>query len=689
MLWDTVFLQHSHTNMPNRLIDEQSPYLQQHAHNPVDWYAWGDEPFERAKKEHKPVLVSIGYAACHWCHVMEHESFENPDVAAYMNEHFINIKVDREEHPDVDHLYMDAVQAISGSGGWPLNVFVTPERLPFYGGTYFPPRPAYNRPSWGQLLERMNGIWTEKQDEVSGQAEQMLQYLQQASKIAFSKPEEDWNHETSDKAANHLLAYADKELGGFGRAPKFPGTMSIRYLLEHYHYTGHEPSLKQALLSLDGMINGGIYDQLGGGLARYSTDDKWLAPHFEKMLYDNALFILALCDAYSVTKQERYKWVIEETIAFVERELKEPSGGYYNAIDADSEGVEGKFYTWTWDDWTAALGTDELTTEYFGVKKEGNWEHTNILHIVKDIAAFAEEKGKAVDDVAKHLKSAMDKLWAVRCKRIRPITDDKSLLSWNALMNLALSRAAAALDNDAYRQRAAEHMQWMLHSYRIEGSLYHTWKQGTARITANIDDYAYLVQAMLQLASVTGNNDRIIQANTLLHEAVTNYSDDSGNFFYFTSIQQKDIPVRKTDIYDGATPSANVVMAHNLLLAGVCMENSGFTERALYMLQQMSQAALRHPSSFGYWGLLLQRAAHGFKTIAGVGTDIEAARKQLLYCFNPHVYIVTSKKEISEPPLMAGKQPTGAVLLYVCTLDACLPPVADTESVLRILNQLK
>lgn len=676
--------------MPNSLINEQSPYLQQHAHNPVNWYAWGDEPFEVAKKEQKPVLVSIGYAACHWCHVMERESFENPDVAAYMNEHFINIKVDREEHPDVDHLYMDAVQAISGSGGWPLNVFVTPERLPFYGGTYFPPRPAYSRPSWPQLLQRMHEIWTDKQDEVAGQTEQMLQYLQQASKIAYSKPAEDWNREMSDKTADNLLAYADKELGGFGRAPKFPGTMSIRYLLEHYHYTGHEPSLKQALLSLDGMINGGIYDQLGGGLARYSTDDKWLAPHFEKMLYDNALFLLALCDAYSITKNERYKKVIEQTIAFAERELKEPSGGYYSAIDADSEGVEGKFYTWTWDEWVSALGeNDDLTTEYYGVRKEGNWEHTNILHITKYIAAIAIGKGMDADVITAHIESAKTKLWNVREQRIRPITDDKSLLSWNALMNLALSQAGAVLNNDAFKARAIGHMEWMAGNYRQKAGLFHTWKQGVARITANIDDYAYLIQAMLQLASVTGKNEWIIEANTLINEAIEQYRDEAGNFFYFTSVLQKDIPVRKMDIYDGATPSANAVMAHNLLLAGICMERTDFTEQALFMLQQMSQSTLRHPSSFSYWGLLLQRYAHGFKTLAGIGEGIDKEHQELLYYFNPHVYVITSKKEISELPLLAGKQLSSALSLYICTMDACLPPVPDAASALSLLNQLK
>src|SRR6185312_1175294 len=324
--------------MANRLINEQSPYLLQHAHNPVAWYPWGDEAFERAKAEHKPVIVSIGYAACHWCHVMEHESFEDEDTAAYMNEHFVCIKVDREEHPDVDHLYMDAVQAISGNGGWPLNVFVTPERAPFYGGTYYPPRPAYSRPSWMQLLQRMTQIWTEQPEEAATQAAQMLQHLKQASLKTFTATGPGPDKETPKKIAESLLKQADKEKGGFGNAPKFPGTMAISFLLEHYHFTGNEQALKHALLSLDAMINGGIYDQLYGGFARYSTDREWLAPHFEKMLYDNALLVCTLADAYSITKDIKYKLIIEETLGFAERELMDKTGGYYCAIDADSEG---------------------------------------------------------------------------------------------------------------------------------------------------------------------------------------------------------------------------------------------------------------------------------------------------------------------------------------------------------------
>ena len=491
-------------SMPNRLINEQSPYLLQHAHNPVNWYPWGDEAFNLAKEENKPVLISIGYAACHWCHVMEHESFEDEVIAAYMNEHFVCIKVDREEHPDVDHMYMDAVQAIGGSGGWPLNVFATPERAPFYGGTYYPPRPAYNRPSWMQLLHRMNEIWQQQQDEVKLQSDQIIQHLTQASLTpALSQGEggvtgPELSKELPRKIAESLLKQADMEKGGFGNAPKFPGTMAISFLLEHYHFTGHEPSLKHALRSLDAMIEGGIYDQLGGGFARYATDRNWLAPHFEKMLYDNALLIAALCDAFSITKEPRYKKIIDETIAFSERELKDESGGYYCAIDADSEGEEGKFYTWTWEDWIAAAGPFEsaqdaaIAEEYFGVKREGNWETTNILHIANSITGIAVEKSVTEEYVYELISTVKSRLLAVRQKRIRPITDDKCLLSWNALMNKGLCKAGVVLKQENYLARAAEDMGWMLEKFEQNGQLLHTWKQGTAKIPGKLDDLAFV-----------------------------------------------------------------------------------------------------------------------------------------------------------------------------------------------------
>jgi len=673
--------------MQNRLIDEQSPYLLQHAHNPVNWYPWCDEAFEKAKAENKPVLVSIGYAACHWCHVMERESFENENVAAYMNEYFICIKVDREEHPDVDHLYMDAVQAISGSGGWPLNVFTTPDRIPFYGGTYYPPKPAYNRPSWLELLSRISALWTHQPTEVTAQAQQMVQYLKKASSTISKDKGNKWDMDTCRQMADTLLKQADKEFGGFGNAPKFPGTMAISFLLEHYHFTEYEPALQQALRSLDAMIEGGIYDQLGGGFARYSTDRKWLAPHFEKMLYDNALLIVSFCDAYAITKDGKYKKIVEETIDFIERELKDTSGGYYSALDADSEGVEGKFYTFTWQEWLQALGSnDPIVAAYFGVSEHGNWEEVNILHVAEKIETIAVREGLTKEFVLQRIEEVKKKLLAFRADKIRPMTDDKCLFSWNVLMNIALSKAGVCLQEEKYLQRANEHIDWLLQNCVVNGELMHTWKQGRARIAANLDDYAYLIQALLQLGSATMNTNRIAQANKWAGVVQQYFLHEEGSFFYYTSSQQTDIPVRKLDMYDGATPSANAVMAQNLLLLGMCMERHDWLEQSVFMLHQMVDSSLRYTYSFSYWAILQQRYAKGVKTVVCSGQDAKQKHKELQQYYRPTGYIVTSEKEISEIEIANHKQIPNKTYIFVCTESACLPPFSEVEWALEVIE---
>jgi uncharacterized protein YyaL (SSP411 family) len=671
--------------MSNRLIHEQSPYLLQHAHNPVDWFPWGDEAFEMARQHHKPLLVSIGYAACHWCHVMERESFENTAVAAFMNEHFVCVKVDREEHPDVDHLYMDAVQAMSGSGGWPLNVFVTPDRIPFYGGTYYPPSAAFNRPSWTEVLERLNDIWTNRQDEVVQQSEQMLAYLKNASAVAIQEGHV-WNKEACDKMLNALLAMADTKFGGFGGAPKFLGTMAINFLLEQYHFYGNEAALQQALLSLDSMIRGGLYDQLGGGFARYSTDKYWLAPHFEKMLYDNALLVRSLCNAYQLTGQPLYRKIITETLAFITRELQHESGGFFSALDADSEGVEGKFYTFTWAEWLAVFPDgNPVASAYFGIEKDGNWEHTNILHIAGDITAIATENNLTEEQVITHIEATKKTLYTVREKRIRPHTDDKCLLSWNALMNMALTSAGIALQDNDYLDKATQHMEWMMATFSMENGLQHTWKNGRSRIIAKLDDCAYLIQAMLLLGSATDHNKWIEKAASLMQFSITHFSDEKDLFFFFTSDEQTDIPVRKIDIYDGATPSANAVMAHNLLLLGLVMENSVWRGRGEHMLQAISATAVRYPYSFGYWATLLQQFLTGFKTVVITGDPVGKYSADLKTYFLPGIFTIADQADEKKLPVQKDKLFSQEVRLYVCTAYECKPPESSIVGVLKHL----
>ena len=672
--------------LPNRLIHEQSHYLLQHAHNPVDWYPWGDEAFEKAKLENKPVIVSIGYAACHWCHVMERESFENEETAAFMNEHFVCIKVDREEHPDVDHLYMDAVQAISGSGGWPLNVFVTPARIPFYGGTYYPPRPAYSRPSWVQLMQRMVQIWDTQNDEVVEQAGQMVEYLQQAAKGLTAKPAGILDKTTCNNIADSIMKMADKEQGGFGNAPKFPGTMAIVFLLEHYHFTDDKSCLDQALLSLDAMADGGIYDQIGGGFARYSTDRNWLAPHFEKMLYDNALIIGALCDAYTITGNTRYKSVIEETIAFIELELKHPSGGYYCALDADSEGVEGKFYTWQWEEFVAVLGDHAaITAQYFGVTQHGNWEETNILHIKDSIETIAAKSGGNSQQLIDIINTAKNKLLAARAGRIRPLTDDKCLLSWNALMNTALTKAAVALQNETYLKLAGTHLQWMDHEFQSDNGLKHTWKNGTAKITAKLDDYAYLIQAMLQFAAASGQNEWITKAAVLMEEVIRDFSHQ-GLYFYYTPACQQDIPVRKIDLYDGATPSANAVMAHNLWICGMCTEQTEWIERSKLMLANIADHAVRNGYSYGYWAQLIQKNVIGNKTVVCTGVDAQKSAATLRNNFLPQMFLLFSVKNEPELPILKNKFSLNNLSIFVCSEEACLSPVSSVDQAIKLIG---
>jgi len=679
--------------MHNRLLGESSPYLLQHAHNPVDWYPWGDEAFGKARSENKPVLVSIGYAACHWCHVMEHESFENETVAGFMNTHFVNIKVDREEHPDVDHLYMDALQAMNGAGGWPLNMFVTPERKPFYGGTYFPPEPMYGRTSWMQLLQAISDVWQNKPEEVRLQSEQMIAHLQQASVVSLASSKErtiEAGH--VDTIAANLLKQADSTWGGFGNAPKFPGTESIRFLLEYYHlHKGNpqaEAALEHALLSLDKMIEGGIYDQLGGGFSRYATDREWLVPHFEKMLYDNALLVSALSTAYRITGKASYRRVITETIRFCNRELRHPDGGgYYCALDADSEGVEGKFYTWSWNDWRAVAGDLHPAVEaYFGVSEEGNWEETNILHIAQSETEICNRFQLDQQEWEALLHTAKETLFNVRSARVRPGTDDKVLLSWNALMNIALTDAGTALQEPIYTEEATRHMDWMLRHFTTgEEALGHVYKNGLKNIPGKLDDYAFLIQAQLRLASAGGNASLVTDAAHWLGIVNRHFLCEDHTFYYYSSGLQRDIPVRKVELYDGATPSANAVMMENLEMLGNLLEQSSWLEQSHAMLLAQLDTAVRYPSSFARWALHLQRVWKGWHQLVICGAEALRRLSEWQHLFHPEVFVLAASSPAAVP-VLEGKWKEGKTLLYLCRDFSCGLPAETTQALETILN---
>ena len=674
----------------NKLIDETSPYLLQHAHNPVNWYPWNEEALDLAKKENKPILVSIGYSACHWCHVMERESFEDETTAGIMNENFVNIKIDREERPDLDHIYMDAVQAMTGSGGWPLNVFLTPGGKPFYGGTYFPPKRAFNRASWQEVLTGVHEAFTQKRNEIDSQAENLTEHLTQSNSFGISSPSETnfFTTEKTNEAFENIMKNADKTWGGFGRAPKFPQSFVIQYLLRFSHVNGNNEALDQALLSIDKMIDGGLYDQVGGGFARYSTDTEWLAPHFEKMLYDNALLIAVISEAYQLTKIERYKEIIEETIEFIQREMMNPQNGFYAALDADSEGEEGKFYVWNYEDVQELLKDDApLFCDFFDITPNGNWEGKNILRRKKAKEIFSDEKNISVEHLAAILKKGKHILLTKREERARPQTDDKILLGWNALMNIALSKAFAATGNEAFKNLAVTNMQFLLSNFSGDQSeFFHSWKNDKANHSAFLDDYAFLIQALIQLQEVSGNIDWLLQAKKIAGHVIENFSDAETDFFFYTGKEQLDVIVRKKEVYDGAQPSGNAVMADNLYRLGLYSDEPGWRERSFRMISSLGNAIVRYPTSFGIWACLLQEISIGTNEIALIANEPHKILLQVLKLYIPHKIVMSASDQSNSFPLLSGKENTGENTLYLCRNYSCEKPVNTVEALIDLIG---
>ena len=696
----------------NRLAGETSPYLLQHAHNPVDWYPWGEEALQKARVQDKPILVSIGYSACHWCHVMERESFEDVETARYMNEHFINIKIDREERPDLDHIYMDAVQAITGSGGWPLNVFLTPDARPFYGGTYFPPRPIYNRNSWLEILAGVSNAFRERRAEIESQAASLTRHVADAGSFGIGgngtgdqarETTRRGDPETLTQIRDQLLKTADTQWGGFGGAPKFPQTFSIRYLLYDYYYTHHTPSLDQACLSLDKMIRGGIYDQLGGGFARYSTDNEWLVPHFEKMLYDNALLVITMSEAYQLTRKPLYREAIEQTIEFVNRELSNGQGAFYAALDADSEGIEGKYYVWNAAEIDDILGPDApLFKDFYGVTEHGNWEEKNILtrperhpgsgrHTAPDQHPGAGHPGgkDLSPDQEIRLKSARSLLLEYRDRRVRPGLDDKILLGWNALMNLALSKAYAALGEEKYRQLAIENMQFLRSQLRgKDPHLYsHTWK-GEARLPAFLDDYACLIAALIQLQEITGDTIHLDHAGEIMRYVIRHFGEPETGFFFYTHDGQDDLIVRKREIYDGATPSGNSMMASNLLYLSVIFYEPEWAERAWRMTSSLIRPVTTYPGSFGGWATLIQAFTYSIPEVVITGKKPEIARKEFLSHLIPYRVLQSAQEENTQFPLLRDKPVTPHPQIFLCKDYACQLPVNEVATAIRSIENV-
>jgi uncharacterized protein YyaL (SSP411 family) len=676
----------------NKLINETSPYLLQHAHNPVNWFPWGDEALDKARKENKPILVSIGYSACHWCHVMERESFEDEETARLMNEHFVNIKIDREERPDLDHIYMDAVQAMTGSGGWPLNVFLTPAAKPFYGGTYFPPKRAFNRPSWQEVLLGVTEAFTQRRNEIDAQAENLTEHLLQSNAFGISSQGEInvFTKEKINEAFENIMKNADKKWGGFGKAPKFPQSFVIQYLLRFFYATENKEALEQALLSIDKMIEGGIYDQVGGGFARYSTDTEWLVPHFEKMLYDNALLVSVISEAYQITNDKRYKEVIEETVHFVQRELMHPEGGFYAALDADSEGEEGKFYVWDHEEVIELLKEDAVIfCDFFDIKPGGNWEDKNILQRKKKEETFCNEKKISLEELQRIIQKGKRILLKRRNERIRPQTDDKILLGWNALMTTSLCKAFAATGSESCKKLAINNMQFLLKKVSNNNTVdfFHSWKNDLAKQPAFLDDYAFLIQALIQLQEITGDTNYLEKAKMITEHVLEKFNDSATIFFFYTNTNQTDVIVRKKEVYDGAQPSGNAIMADNLYRLGLYFDKSHWKEKSIQMVSSLINAIVRYPTSFGAWACILLEISVGISEIVIISEESQRILIQVLKEYIPHKVIMSATDGSNSFPLLSGKEKNKGAALYLCRDYTCENPVSSISALIDLIRR--
>ena len=565
----------------NRLINETSPYLLQHAHNPVDWYPWGEEALTQAKQQDKPILLSIGYAACHWCHVMEHESFENEQIAAVMNEHYINVKVDREERPDLDEIYMNAVQMLTGQGGWPMTMFLTPELKPFYGGTYFPPDNRYGRPGFPRVLLGVAEAYRERRDEVDQQAAQIIANLNQLSAM------EGHGHQLTadmlDTAYQDYLSRFDHHNGGFGDAPKFPPSMGLSLLLRHWHRTGNANALNMVEVTLEKMACGGMYDQLGGGFHRYSVDERWLVPHFEKMLYDNALLTVCYLEAYQATGKAFYRRIATETLDYVLTEMYDvEKGGFYSTQDADSEGVEGKFFVWELEEVAQLLGEEKakIFCEYYDITELGNFEHKNILHVQTPPDLFARKLSVDLGELEEILAEGRQKLFAIRETRIKPGLDDKILTSWNGLMIRSMALGYQILGDERYREAAERSARFILSELsQDKGLLLRTHRDGKSHLNAYLEDYSYFVTGLIDLYEATFAVEWLKEAERLNQIMIEQFWDDANDSFFFTSKNHETLIVRSKTGYDGATPSGVSMAIHNLLRLDKLLNRPDFREK--------------------------------------------------------------------------------------------------------------
>jgi uncharacterized protein len=653
--------------MANRLADETSPYLLQHKDNPVDWYPWGEEALELARREDRPILLSIGYSACHWCHVMERESFEDEETAALMNRLFVPIKLDREERPDIDAIYMEACQAMTGSGGWPLNVFLTPEQVPFYAGTYFPPEQRHGMPSWRRVLEAVAEAWEQRREEIRAGAGRIVQRLSGGALLEPS--EEPIDPRVLDTAVERLRTGHDRVHGGFGGAPKFPPSDALEFLLRRGERFVVDNTLRK-------MASGGIYDQVGGGFARYSVDERWLVPHFEKMLYDNALLARAYLHGWQVSGDPLFREVAEGTLDWALREMRGPEGGFYSALDADSEGVEGKFYVWSVDELRAALGDDaDAAIAWFGATEAGNFEGANIL------TRGDGEPPERIGEIRR-------RLYEVRAERVWPGLDDKRLTAWNALMIAALADAGAVLGRPDYLDAAAGAADFLLRELRDgDGRLLRTWKDGEGRLNAYLQDHAFLVEALLTLYEATFEARWFVAARELADAMIERFADDERGGFFETSADHEQLVARRKDLEDNPIPAGNSSAAYGLLRLAALSGERSYEERAVGVFRLLSRLLPQHPGAFPHLLQAVDFWLAPVKEVALVGGEgREALERVVRSRFRPHV--VVAGGEPDGVPLLEGRDPVdGRPAAYVCERFACKRPVTAPEELEALLAE--
>jgi uncharacterized protein YyaL (SSP411 family) len=683
----------------NKLSTTASPYLLQHAHNPVDWYPWGDEALAKAKAENKPIFLSIGYAACHWCHVMAHESFEDETTAAFMNEHFINVKVDREERPDIDAIYMQATVAMTGSGGWPMSVFLTPELKPFYAGTYFPPVPRHNMPSFRDVLAGIARSWREQEGEATRVGNEVTQHLQQA--LTAGEPSESaFTQDHLNAAVKSLLDSYDWGNGGWGAAPKFPQPMTLEFLLRRHLAPSSSPEepgeLKAATHALKAMARGGMYDVVGGGFSRYSVDTFWRVPHFEKMLYDNAQLARAYLHAWQITGDRFYKQIVTETLDFIAREMTHPEGGFYSSLDADSEGEEGKFYVWTLDEIRTTLKEDsEFFEAAYGVTARGNFEGQTILQRALDDASLAARFKIDPEAVSAKLDECHSKLLSVRSTRVRPGTDDKVITSWNGLMLATLAEAARVIDDskymDRYRQLATRSARFLLTRLRPENKLKHSWRDSKTTDEVFLEDYAALILGLLELYQTDFDNAWFTCAKELADEMLELFQDPAGGFFD-TAKDSEALLLRPKDIQDSATPSGNALACEALLRLAEFTGAGNYRDIAEKSLSLIVNIGVRYPTAFARWLSAADFSLGPRKQIAIV-YEVDQDQVSDLFStirseYRPNTIVAASSyPPLDDAPALLNDRPlkNGLPTVYVCEGFVCKYPVTTIEELEKLL----